>query len=260
MKMLLFLLLFPLISWPKSTVLISHFDAFGGAPFNASEKVTKRLSEAFQDHKEINLKTCALSTVFDKSFLELDTCLRDLESTPHLVLGLGEFGCELKLESWGRNFDKTEGPDNEGNERTGTKIFPSAPDILGLTYPLPQMYCALSQEERTSVKVSNNAGSFVCNNLAFQFTHAYEEIPFGFIHVPSHNCWFTERKINHAVKILKKMIEGSLKSANSARLPVERKELEVLRQEGPKNTCLREFYFRLDKIFEKGPVRFSSLK
>lgn len=260
MRLLLFFFLICFDSWPKSTVLIGHFDSFGKAPFNASEKVAAGLLTAFKDHEQIDLKTCRLSTVFDKSYLELEACYKDLKEPPILVLGLGEFGCDLKVEAWGRNFDKTDGPDNEGNERAGTKIIPEAQAMIGLTYPLPEMYCVLNQDERRSIQVSNNAGSFVCNNLAFQFTHHYADVSFGFIHVPSHHCWFLERRMKKSIEILGKMIEGSLINRTPVRLPVEKSELEDLLQKSPEKSCLREFYQRLPGADERAPRPFSAPK
>ncbi len=260
MKLLLFLLITVLNSWGKSTILIGHFDSFSGSVHNGSEIVAQGLLAELKGHADVELKVCPLSTIFDKSFLELETCLKELKQSPRLVLGLGEYGCDVKIEAWGRNFDKTYGPDNEGNERNGTQIIPGAKEILGFTYPLPTMYCALSSKEREEIIVSNNPGSFVCNNLAYQFTHSYPDVSFGFIHVPSKNCWFGEKKIKKTVGVIKKMIEASLKTKERIRLPVEKDELTNLRQKTPLNSCLREFYLRLPGVDEQFPSRFSGIK
>lgn len=244
-------LLFSLTSWGRPLVLLGHFDPFDKAPFNNSEKVAKLLLEKTKNHPAFELKLCALQTVFDKSFFQLEDCLRSLATFPKLILGLGESACNMKLESMARNLDKTKGPDNDGIERNNLVIIPSAPSEIGFTYPLEQMYCSLGIKQRNEIDVSNNAGSFVCNNLAFQFSYNYEDLSFGFIHVPGHNCRNLEVKNINAVKNLELMITAALKNTEVKRLKTKKKDLEVLRLTSKEDPCLEEFYRRTKGIDEK---------
>lgn len=247
------LLLFLVTSslWARPVVLISYFDAFGKASFNNSEKIAEVLHTKLKDHPSFELRLCALNTVFDKSTYQLEDCLRSLPTTPKLVLGLGEANCNFKIETMGRNLDKTSGPDNEGNERNKTEIIPFGPKAIGLNYPLSQMYCALPTDDRKEVEVSNNAGSFVCNNLAYQMAHQYPELTFGFIHVPSHNCRGLEKKNVMVLRSLGKMILAAVETNSFTRLSTTKNEIEVLRNKYKDHQCLSEFFKRTKGIDEK---------
>jgi pyrrolidone-carboxylate peptidase len=252
MKTSLFFLLFSLNLSAKPIILISYFDAFGEAPFNNSQRVGKLLMDQLRNHADFEVKLCSLPTVFDKSFYALEDCLKGLAESPKLVLGLGESNCRLKLETISRNSDKTSGPDNEGNERNSSFILSHGPKNIGMNYPLPEMYCSLTAQERQEVEVSNNAGSFVCNNLSYQFSHHYQDIPFGLIHVPSHHCRNLNNKTILSVDKLKKMIIRAMNSKDVKRLETQRKELQALRGQSRGNPCLHEFYNRSRGIDEKG--------
>ena len=252
MKLALFFLLFINQTWARPVVLLGHFDAFGRGTFNNSERVAKALKEKVKDHPEFDLKLCPLETVFDKSFYQLEDCLKSLREAPALILGLGEFNCNLKIETIVRNVDSTNGPDNEGNERNNSVIIPDAHEYIGLNYPLPQMYCSLSPSVRKSMQVSNSAGSFVCNNLAYQFAWNYQKAAFGFIHVPAHYCRSLAEKTEMTVNALEKMITAAIKQSEVRRLPTTKKELKELRKEFQNDECLFEFYKRSKGIDEKG--------
>ena len=252
MKLALFLILFSAPTWARPVVLLGHFDAFGRASFNNSERVAKRLLKDLENHPELELKLCALETVFDKSYYQLEDCLKTLPVPPKFILGLGESNCNLKIETMARNLDRTKGPDNEGNERNNSPIIPAGPREIGFLYALPEMYCSLTLVERKIVEVSNNAGTFVCNNLAYQFAHNYPDTEFGFIHVPAQSCKNLETKTQLSVNNLKKMILAAVRAERVERLLTSKSELEVLRNESRNNSCLHEFYKKTKGADEKG--------
>ncbi|WP_408096654.1 hypothetical protein ACJVC5_16585 [Peredibacter sp. HCB2-198] len=252
MKLLtVFALFMALDLWARPVVLLSYFDAFDKAPFNNSEKVALALNERLKNHPDFELKLCALSTVFDKSFAQLENCLKNESSAPTLILGLGEANCNFKIEIAGRNFDKTKGPDNEGNERKSTKILAEGEAAVALNYPLDKMYCSLDQKNRAEIEVSNNAGTFVCNNLAYQFAHYYPEETFGFIHVPSNNCKDLKSKTETAIANLSKMIPEALKHSSQP-LPIYKNDIKARRRSYESDACLNEFYKRVKGIDERG--------
>jgi pyroglutamyl-peptidase len=256
MKMTLILILLSAPVWSRPLVLVSHFDAFGKASFNNSEVIAKKLEENFKD-SEIDLRLCPLRTAFDQSFYALEDCLKGLEDSPKLVLGLGESNCNLKIETLGRNLDKTIGPDNDGVERSSTPIVSHGPEAIGFSYPLQEMYCSLSSKDRSKIEVSNNAGSFVCNNLAYQFSYHYDDVPFGFIHIPSNNCSNLNKKTETAIQHLTQMIKVAVESKNTQRLPTTKNELTELRASTKGQECLNEFYNRAKGIDEKSFWIFS---
>lgn len=248
--------------WAKPLVVVSYFDAFNRAPFNNSEKIAKALAKKLnQESSPVELKLCALQTIFDKAYAQTEDCLKDLSQVPVMVIGLGEATCELKIEAMMRNKDKTTGPDNDGTHRYNQTIIPGAPEVIGLRYPLPQMYCALSRPERENLTISNNAGSFVCNNTAFQMSHYYSEIQYGFIHVPANNCSNLGRLTEAAILALEKMIlKGATYLLNNEapqRLPTKKDELKKLRRETT-DECEKEYFQKL-KGADEGRTIFTGL-
>lgn len=224
--------------------MISYYDAFGSSSFNNSERIAKALALKYEhDASPLRVTLCSLNTIYDKAFAQTEDCLKALPEKPLMIIGLGETGCELKLETMMKNNDRTVGPDNAGNRRENSLIIPDAPSHLGLRYPLPQMYCALSRAEKKSLVLSNYAGSFVCNNTAFQLSYYHPEIPSGFFHVPGSKCEDVQRRTESTILILEKMItrganylsselihEGLPHSDNDIRLPTRKSELKKLRK------------------------------
>ena len=252
MRKLLLPLLISTTAWAKPVVLLGHFDAFGNSYINNATEIALELVKRNKDHPDFELKLCELKTVFDKSYYQLEDCLKALPEAPKMVLGLGEANCNIKIETMGRNLDNTKGPDNEGIERKNEIIIPGAPAEFGFNYPLPQMYCALAPKERNLLEVSNNAGSFVCNNLAYQFSYKYQDTVFGFIHVPAHNCRDISERSEVAIDLLTKMITAAVKTEETARLSTTKDELVLLRRQFKHDRCLSEFYKRTKGADEKG--------
>lgn len=255
MKYMIFLILLSSPVWAKPLVLISYFDSFNRAPFNNSERIAKALEAKMNtESSEIELKLCPLNTIFDKAFAQTEECLKALTERPVMVIALGESTCQLKVETMMRNNDKTVTPDNAGTERRNSKIVYAAPEVLGLRYPLPQMYCALTAPERNDLEVSNKAGSFVCNNTAYQMSYHYPEVQYGFIHVPANNCSNLVKRSEMAVVLLEKMIlkgvsylaapEGNANlphSSNDVRLVTRKDEMKKLRRQYDNDNCIGEY-------------------
>lgn len=266
MKLLILLILSITSAWAKPIVMISYYDAFNRAPFNSSDRIAHALSLRLNTpDSAFEVKLCALNTIFDRAFAQAEDCLKNLPEAPVFFLGLGESTCDLKIETMMRNNDRTFGPDNAGNDRRNTPVVVGGAAVIGLRYPLPQMYCALNSAEKNSVVLSNNAGSFVCNNTAYQMTNFHPEIQYGFIHVPANNCKDLPRKTESSIIILEKMIkqavsflgsdneqEGLPHSSNDLRLATKKEELKKLRKYfEKKDDCLSDYLKRVKGADEK---------
>jgi pyrrolidone-carboxylate peptidase len=267
MKLIFLLSLLVSNAWAKPLVLISYFDPFNHASFNNSQVVAQALMTRLNsENSSVEVKLCSLNTIYDKAFAQTEDCLKALTERPVLVIALGESTCELKIETMMRNNDKSHGPDNAGNERRNTRIVQEGPDVLGMRYPLPEMYCALSSIERKQVDVSNNAGGFVCNNTGYQMSYHYADIQYGFIHVPANNCSNLKIKTDLAVGFLEKMIIQGVRylssetpdpelphSSNEIRLATRREEVKNLRKlYENKDACLKEYLNRAKSENERG--------
>ena len=242
-KWLLLVSLLPTTLLAKPLVLVSYFDPFGKASFNSSEKVAKMVAQKLKNSSAVHIELCALETKFDKAYAQLENCMRDLPQKPDMVVSLGETGCNLKLEMAARNLDHTFGPDNAGVERKNSVILPEANSHLPMTYPLADMYCSLPKKERGNIFVSHNAGSFVCNNTAFQFSHYYSEMTFGFIHVPANNCRDISQLIGSSAERISIMLESAAKTnLEPKKLPLTKEEIAQLRRDSKGDECRSEFY------------------
>lgn len=249
MKLILLSLFISSWALAKPTVLVSYFDPFGRATVNNSETVAKLLAlKALQKEVNFDISLCKLETKFDISYEQLKACLRTLPEEPVLIIGLGETGCSMKLELAGRNLDRTYGPDNAGQTRRNTPIVRNGPPALGLSYPLQDMYCAIPANERKNVIVSNNAGSFVCNNIAYQISYYEDDLVAGFIHVPDHSCRNLPEKNEKVSDQLLAMITEGVRTITEtviiSRLPVSKNEMSVLQDQFDKDECKYEFYQR----------------
>ncbi|HLW57473.1 MAG TPA: hypothetical protein VKY27_08815 [Bacteriovoracaceae bacterium] len=258
MKLLLFLVLITTSQLKAQNLIIAHFDPFDGAKVNNSETVAQMVYKELKS-MGINASLCPLQTSFEKAYPQLKNCLQNIEAD--LVIGLGETGCKLKAEFVGRNLDKTYGPDNLGVERNNTPIIATGAPYLSLRYPLPQMYCGLSTEERKRLNLSNNAGSFVCNNVAYQMRYFHPEKMVGFIHVPSHFCKNLKQTNKENSQIITKMITVALSTedngpylpheSNSEEIPITKDQLRKASR-SVDNKCYQDFYSRLRRVDSRG--------
>ncbi|HXH32254.1 MAG TPA: hypothetical protein VNJ01_15740 [Bacteriovoracaceae bacterium] len=232
--------------WAKPIVLVTYYDGFNGAPANNSGTMAKLLQSSLKNSPDVDLRLCELSTSFDKAYYQQEACIKSLPETPQLVIGMGEAQCLFKVELLAKNFDQTtNAPDNAGIRRYGTQIVPGAYSNLGFTYPLVDMYCALHKRDRRLMEISNDAGSFVCNNTAYQMSYNYPEINYGFIHVPSYYCTGVQVKNEAISEVLSAMIIKGATILKNDRLPTTEKEYKALRKqtEGV-DECKNEFYER----------------
>lgn len=233
---------------PSHVVLIASFDPFEGREKNNSETVANLISMQFEktsDKKHIKIKKCHLKTVFDKAFHQLKDCVMELSTWPSMVLLMGESDCTFKFETVAKNRDHTFGPDNEGQERYQSPIDKSEKFKLGLHYPLKEMYCSISAEYRSMIHLSKDAGSFVCNNTAFQMRSQFPDLKFGLVHLPSYGCR-NLLKTNQIHSILiSQMIRTGVDQENSSHLPTEKWEIKSLIKQSQRRSCSNEFYRRL---------------
>lgn len=186
------------------TILITSFEPFSGAVKNS----TKFVSEIIQQQlgkKKFNVQTCVLPVVFDKATVIAKNCYEQMNPKPSLVISLGESGCNIKIETAAQNVDYNPStPDNAGNIRVAQPILSGGPDSVSFDSFVADMYCSLSEKNRSKLEVSNSPGGFVCNNTAYQLGLYFQQMNqlYTFIHIPSHLC---ENEKSH--KIAKKTVE-----------------------------------------------------
>jgi len=172
---------------PQPKILLTGFDAFGGASLNPSWLVVKALhGRQIAGHRVVSAQ---LPTVFDESLHRLQALLK--QHQPALVVCVGQAGGRraISLERVAINVNDAPLADNSGSQPVDLPVVPGAPAAYFTSLPIKTMFTAL-QRAGVAAEVSQTAGTFVCNHVFFGLMHALATQPLlrhargGFVHVP----------------------------------------------------------------------------
>lgn len=168
-----------------SKVLVTGFDRFGylNRPNASSEIALPAIEEKYGDLVE----TLILPVARDIAAEQLIEAIKDVNPATIAMFGISA-GRKVRLERRAKNNRiNVLIPDNQGVRKVG-RIDSHGPRSLQSTLPLDDIYTRL-QESAVPVKLSSNAGSFICNEVMYktlQHTESLKErgsIPTGFIHL-----------------------------------------------------------------------------
>jgi len=168
-------------------VLLTGFDAFGGATVNPSWLAVQALDgEIIAGHC---LVAAQVPTSFKGSVRELSRLFKML--APALVICVGQTGgrSAISLERIAINIADASIADNEGAQPLDVAVKPKGPAAYFSTLPIKAMLVSLQQAGIRS-EVSQTAGTFVCNQIfyALMFMLARQRSTVrargGFIHLP----------------------------------------------------------------------------
>lgn len=174
-------------SLAKPRVLLTGFDAFGGASLNPSWLAVQALDgEQVDGH---TLVAAQLPTTFEGSLQTLANLLKLHQ--PVLVICVGQAGgrSALSLERIAININDARIADNAGQRPLDAPVVPGGPAAYFSTLPIKAMLRAL-QQAGVAAEVSQTAGTFVCNHVFYGLMHAlatqggFKGTRGGFIHVP----------------------------------------------------------------------------
>ena len=168
-------------------LLITGFDPFGGASVNPSWEAVSRLPDTVGGYRLTRLQIPTVFGVAAKTVLAAAA-----QDAPDAILCVGQAGGRdaVTPERIAINMASARIPDNAGNQPVETPILPGAPDGMFSTVPVYAMAGAIAAAGLPG-KISNTAGTFVCNDTLFRLLHHYAGTPVrvGFIHVP----WLPEQ-------------------------------------------------------------------
>lgn len=162
-------------------ILVTGFEPFGDDSENASIRAVDLLDERWPEDDPVQLVTGVLPVVFGAAgtvLLELVARYR-----PDAVITVGEAGGRSSVtpERLAVNEMNARIPDNAGRQPAGEQIFETGGDRR-TTLDVDALAAAISTAGVAS-EVSDDAGRFVCNYVAFV---AYGlEAPAAFVHVPA---------------------------------------------------------------------------
>ena len=109
------------------------------------------------------------------------------------------------------NVDDYRSPDNDGNQPANERIAPDGPAAYFCTLPVKAMVASMCAQG-VPAAVSNTAGTYLCNHVAYGVLHALHgkgrAIPAGFIHVPFLPEQVATKHDDHASMALDTMLCG----------------------------------------------------
>ena len=163
-------------------LLITGFDPFGGASVNPAWEAVSRLPDVVGDYRLTKLQ---IPTVFELA-AERVLAAASLDA-PDVILCVGQAGGREAVtpERIAINCMDARIPDNAGNQPREIPVVPGGPDGIFSTVPVRAMAEAIGAAGLPG-RVSNTAGTFVCNDTLYRLLHhyAHTSVRVGFIHVP----------------------------------------------------------------------------
>ena len=164
-------------------ILMTAFDAFGGETINPALEAVQRLTPP----AGVELIRVEVPTVFGKSVqVAAEAIARE---HPDVVLCIGQAGgrAQITPERVAINVMDATIADNAGVMPVDAPVVPGGENALFATVPVKRLVQTI-QLEGIPAKLSNTAGTFVCNQLLYGVLHLckeqYPHIQAGFIHVP----------------------------------------------------------------------------
>ena len=165
-------------------ILVTGFDPFGGESVNPAIEAVKRLPDVIGGATIIRQEiptSCVSSLQLIEALL--------IQHDPDVVLSVGQAGgrAAITVERVGINIDDFSIKDNDGNQICDEPIFADGPDAYFLNLQVKKMVERI-QDRKIPAAVSNTAGTFVCNHVAYGTRYLIEKkYPgkrSGFIHIP----------------------------------------------------------------------------
>ena len=178
-------------------ILVTGFDPFGGEAANPAWEAVSRLPAETGGAEIVKLQ---VPTMFGRA---PEAVLREVERLrSDFVVSVGQAAGRTAItpERIAINCEEASIPDNAGFQPAGGPVVEGGPDGYFSLLPVKEMAAAI-QAAGLPGKVSNTAGTYVCNHLMYHILHAchtrYPGMRSGFIHVPcipeqqaGHPEWF----------------------------------------------------------------------
>ncbi|MFL5095150.1 MAG: pyroglutamyl-peptidase I [Xanthobacteraceae bacterium] len=171
-----------------STVLITGFGPFPGAPFNPTQALVRRLGARRRPAlADVELITHVFRTRYGAIDEELPRLIARHRPDVLLMFGLAARSRELRVETRARNAVSALVPDAGGRISRSNRIRAGQPPALAGRAPF-QKLVSVARAARIPARLSRDAGSYLCNYLYWhgcEGTAGHAQIPVvAFVHVP----------------------------------------------------------------------------
>ena len=161
-------------------ILVTAFTPFGGDALNASQEILNALPETLGG---VRLEKRLLPVSFRSApRIALEAAER---LCPETIVCLGQAAGRdaVTPERVAVNLMDAAMPDNDGFQPVDEPVIPNAPAAYFSTLPVKAMVEAMQRLE-VPARLSNTAGTYVCNALMYVMLRQTKDVPCGFIHVP----------------------------------------------------------------------------
>lgn len=165
-------------------ILLTGFTPFGEERINPSWEAVRVLDgQLIAGHQVVSR---LLPTEFLASQRALAGAVAEVD--PLIMVGVGQAGgrSRLSIERVAINVQDARIPDNAGAQPVDEPIVVDASAAYFSTLPIKAMLAAL-QAEGLPAEISNTAGTYVCNHVAYLMLHLAAQrrgVRAGFIHIP----------------------------------------------------------------------------
>ncbi len=165
-------------------ILVTGFDPFGGDSINPAFEAVRKIPSTIGG---ADIEILEVPTVFHKSIHTVAEAIDKGSFDAVLLVGQAGGRFDLTPERVGINLDDARIKDNEGNQPVDVPVVPGGPAAYFSTLPIKAMVENI-RKQGLPAKVSNTAGTFVCNHLMYGVLHHIAvkglSLRCGFIHVP----------------------------------------------------------------------------
>lgn len=166
-------------------VLISGFEAFGEHKVNPTALIVEALNQGFIAYPStLRVEQILLPVTFKEAFAIFDKKIQAFN--PDVIISFGVANRDsIDLENVALNYIDARIQDNRGEQPQKQSISPHGPPSYLSTLPTQGIESRL-KDARIPVKISNNAGAYVCNYLFYKLMESNQDTfrLCGFIHVP----------------------------------------------------------------------------
>ncbi len=166
-------------------VLISGFEAFGEHKINPTALIVEALNQGLiASPSTLTVDQILLPVTFKEAFIKFDKKIQTFN--PDVIISFGVANRDsIELENVALNYIDARIQDNEGEQPRKRPICLNGPPSYLSTLPIQGIESRL-KEARIPVRISNDAGAYVCNYLFYKLMESNQDTfrLCGFIHVP----------------------------------------------------------------------------
>ena len=165
-------------------IIVTGFEAFLKNNENPSLEVIRLLPKSIKGHF---IHTLELPVAYDDCFDPLKKLIEKVNPEIVICLGLAQGRKFITPERVAINLKDVSAPDNNGLIQQDVKISETGKNAYFTTLPIKQMVANMT-EKGIPARLSNTAGTYVCNNVMYHLLEYNErnnlKMKAGFIHVP----------------------------------------------------------------------------